>query len=92
MGDGTAASASARGQQTVGDAGAVGGVERGARDSVQSGSATDRGVVNVQVAGTWSDGKEEGFPSLPFPHLALVSPACSLTLHLVPRLNVSKTK
>ncbi|KAK3894635.1 hypothetical protein Pcinc_001613 [Petrolisthes cinctipes] len=30
--------------------------------------------------------------SLPSPHLTLVSPACSLTLHLVPRLNVSKTK
>ncbi|KAK3889136.1 hypothetical protein Pcinc_006877 [Petrolisthes cinctipes] len=60
--------ASVRGQQTVGDAGAVGGVERGARGSAQSGSATDRGVVDVQVAGTWSDGKEEGFPSLPTPH------------------------
>ncbi|KAK3871051.1 hypothetical protein Pcinc_023786 [Petrolisthes cinctipes] len=66
-GDGTAASASTRGQQTVGDAGAVGGVERGARGSAQSGSATDRGIVDVQVAGTWSDGKEEGFPSLPTP-------------------------
>ncbi|KAK3868779.1 hypothetical protein Pcinc_025817 [Petrolisthes cinctipes] len=62
--EGTAASASTRGQQTVGDAGGVGGVERGAKGSAQSGSATD---VDVQVAGTWSDGKEEGFPSLPTP-------------------------
>lgn len=64
--NGVAAGGERRAARSPGGGGA-GAVCAGAGGDVRSGPAATGGVVDVQVAGTWSDGNEGVFPSLPTP-------------------------